>query len=146
MMEIQKMAGLEVTPVSDGYDPFERQRALQELIYASHPGTLIQHGPAKTIGGLLARVRFNMEAIMVELVELLDHMPWKEWKLYPTDLSDSPDDHPDVVTEMKFEVVDVAHFLFNIALALDMDYDEFLAIFEAKQKENRRRQEERYGA
>jgi dUTPase len=143
-MEFQRMAGLEVSPVPDGYDPVERERDLQRVIKANRPETLGQATPARTIGELLARVRFNMEASVVEWAELLDHLPWKSWKSYGVAKDSAPEAHPELVTEMKFEVVDLLHFLLNCAIALDMDYQELLAIFEAKQQENRRRQEEGY--
>lgn len=53
---------------------------------------------------------FNfMDAIMVEGVELFDHMPWKWWKTHPG-ISE------DTINKMRVEAVDIWHFILSIVL------------------------------
>lgn len=52
--------------------------------------------------------------IMDELSEILNWLPWKHWKTYES--SDIDD------LEVRFELVDIYHFLVNIAQVMDLPY------------------------
>ena len=71
---------------------------------------------------------------------------WKPWKsnhkkAYAMKISDlSPED----VKELKMELVDIQHFLFNMMVSVGMTPDELYNYYLSKNKENIRRQENNY--
>lgn len=100
---------------------------------------------------------WNYHAIQDELRETFDALGgikdgignavWKPWKKdfkekLPTmtfnDLSD------DDKKELKMELIDIQHFLFNMMLAAGMTTDELFNFYFSKNIENRRRQENNY--
>ncbi len=100
---------------------------------------------------------WNYHAIQDELRETFDALGgikdgignavWKPWKKdfkekLPTmtfnDLSD------DDKKELKMELIDIQHFLFNMMLAVGMTTDELFNFYFSKNIENRRRQENNY--
>jgi len=145
----QSMLGLvSEAPPTEGWDPISSQVELQRKIAARNGHKIDhvdQHLPAADLHELLTRIRWNKEQYDREHVEMLDQLPSKSWKTYgemhPLDLLDQ---HPELVLELKYEVIDKWHFLLNEAIALGMDWDEFLTIFRTKQVENHRRQDEGY--
>lgn len=137
------MKGLVITHVPPEYDPIERQRDLQKMIAEHRPGKTVQTGAAESIGELLHRIRFNHEADAAEKIEMLDWLPWKEWKTYEgVTLYDPPSD--ELRHELLFECADRLHFLLNEVIALGFSWQDFIGAFEAKQRENRRRQRDGY--
>lgn len=149
MTDRQEMAEIDAARVTAPrtYDPIQAQKDLQRLIMArmeeEYPDyeLPITDTAIDSLDDLTTLVAANITAIQVELAELLDWLPWKWWKNYG-DLTVVPDDAK--VTEMKYEVVDIAHFLFNICIALGMNWQEFLDIYATKQAENRARQARGY--
>lgn len=132
-VEVQPMKGL-VLVHPPHWSILEAQKVLQVALYEAGKSRLVQHDAAISYGDLLQRVRFNLEALNVEAVELLDHLPWKAWKTY-----DKPIDEPidqDTMTEMRFELVDMLHFIMNIAIALDMRWEDVERIYYTKHLEN----------
>jgi hypothetical protein len=71
---------------------------------------------------------------------------WKPWKsnhkkAYNMKVSDlSPED----VKELKMELVDIQHFVFNMMISVGMTADELYNFYLSKNKENIRRQENNY--
>ena len=71
---------------------------------------------------------------------------WKPWKsnhkkAYTMKISDlSPED----VKELKMELVDIQHFLFNMMISVGMTAEELYNFYISKNKENIRRQENNY--
>lgn len=124
-------------------DPIEMQRYLQSLVEQTKPGRLVQTGPALTYGELLKRVRFNREAIEDEFAEIMDMLPWKEWKTYKARGEGDPISEDDRI-ELAYELVDILHFLFNLFIALGVDWQLMLNIYLTKNLENQRRQREGY--
>lgn len=125
-------------------DPKERstlqlQRDLQNLLRDFRGGKqgldLTNHPDA-----LVEAVRANVEALHVELAELLDHLPWKYWKTYPAGFLSE-----ERLEEAKFEVIDILHFVNNIFLALGMSDEDVREYYFAKHRENVRRQYGTYG-
>lgn len=81
-------------------------------------------------------IRWNSLALIKEVAEVLDCVDWKPWKL-----GDKGKLHRQRALE---EIVDVAHFLGNIAVALDIDDDELQMAYRDKQAVNEERQAEGY--
>ena len=79
----------------------------------------------------------RLTALIMEGAEALDHLPWKHWKTYqePT---------PEELQELKYELIDVFHFLLNVFMATGGTPAEFVAIFEDKNKQNHARQDGGY--
>lgn len=71
---------------------------------------------------------------MDELSEVLNHMSWKHWK--------KPE--PVDAIELKYELVDLLHFLISMMLVWDMDAKEVYSMYVAKNKENHDRQKRGY--
>jgi hypothetical protein len=116
--------------------PLELSRALQTRL-AEVRGVEGGLG-AKTPQELTARIKMNVEAIHVELAELLHETPWKEWKTYQDDEWYSPER----LAALKEEVIDIHMFLNNIYLALGMDDQDVQAWYAKKHEKNMARQED----
>jgi len=71
---------------------------------------------------------------MDELSEVLNQVSWKHWK------------KPIAVdsVEVKYELVDLLHFLISLMLVWEMDADEVYTMYLAKNKENHERQNRGY--
>lgn len=74
-------------------------------------------------------------ALIVELAEFMNEVGWKTWA--------APRGWVNRDAAVG-ELVDVAHFLGNLLLALGVDDDEFAARYRTKQEVNRRRQKTGY--
>lgn len=158
-IEDQRMDHLVLVSPDPGYDPLQSQVMLQVKIVRTKPLARDQTGPAETFGELVDRLRFNKEAYDMEHAEMLDRLPWKEWRTYggldpnhpasaqdgaPAEMQDL-DEFPDLVRELKFEAIDKLHFLINEMIALGFsDWDEVIRFFYAKQRENHARQDRGY--
>lgn len=147
-MKKQQMTELELQLATDRYDPIETQRQLQARILERFPDAPVLDREAPTVGEAAQVAYLNAQAVTMELMELLDHLPeWKWWKSSEdADMTLAAYDasHEGAVTEAKYELVDAAHFLANIAIALGMGWYEFLTIWNTKQQENFDRQERGY--
>lgn len=141
-MEQQVMAGLKLVPPPDGFDPIESQRTLQQLIHEKNGGLYLDR-PAVKMGELADRITAQDLNIRQEMAELIDGLPWKPWSTRHREARAEPMD-PELTVELKFEVIDVFHFVLNLAIALGMSWDEFMTIYHTKQIENRARQERGY--
>lgn len=97
---------------------------------------------------------WNYHAIQDELRETFDALGgikdgvgnavWKPWKKDHTEKAPHAkfsDMSPDDLKELKMELIDIQHFLFNMMLAVGMTPDELFNYYFAKNKENRNRQE-----
>lgn len=135
-VEVQPMKGLMLVHPPH-WSILEAQRMLQKALFDAGKAELCQHDEAISYGDMLLRVRFNLEALNVEAVELLDHLPWKSWKTYPKSLNEAVDQ--DTMTEMKFELVDMLHFIMNIAIGLGMRWEDVERIYYTKHLENMNR-------
>jgi predicted HAD superfamily Cof-like phosphohydrolase len=77
----------------------------------------------------------NIEAMHVELAELLHETPWKEWKTYPGDWYSE-----DRLAAIKEELIDLHFFLNNMYIAVGVDNGEMQRLYEAKFEKNMARQ------
>jgi len=79
----------------------------------------------------------------MEMTELLERLPWKEWKTYPEE-SLKGFKNNDEMLEVFYEYVDVLHFYLNIGLALGIDGEMLEKLYVTKNKENFDRQKRGY--
>ncbi|CAB4124616.1 dCTP pyrophosphatase [uncultured Caudovirales phage] len=81
--------------------------------------------------------------ISLEFAELLERLPFKEWKSYsPEQLAGFKDDADKL--ETYYEYIDMFHFFMNIGLALGIDGDTFEKLYVTKNQENFDRQARGY--
>ena len=73
-------------------------------------------------------------ACIDELMESIRETPWKPWKKNQTMNTE----------KFKNELIDVQHFVINLALSSGMSANEFYQRFMEKNKENHKRQNEDY--
>ena len=73
-----------------------------------------------------------------EAEELRDWLPWKSWKKYP---SYSLDEN---LPEIKMEIIDLFHFVTELAICMKMTSEEISVMYDAKHKENLARQQRNY--
>ena len=96
---------------------------------------------------------YNKHCLDDELGELLDALggklgnaSWKTWKSANAELKSKKltDLSKDEMTELKYEAIDVLHFVFNIFIAIGMDASEIQGMYISKNQENHKRQDENY--
>ena len=73
-------------------------------------------------------------AMMDELSEVLGQINWKHWK------NEQPVDE----MEVKYELIDLWHFLMNLMLVWGMKPEDVFSMYIAKNRENYKRQESKY--
>lgn len=121
-------------------DMFRMQRDLQKFYASMGKATCPDEtAPDKRVADISRQWR----NLTLEFAELLERLPFKEWKTYS---------HEDYVKafsgeemlETKFEYIDMFHFFMNIGLMLGIDGDEFAKLYYLKNKENYARQERGY--
>jgi dimeric dUTPase (all-alpha-NTP-PPase superfamily) len=87
----------------------------------------------------VAEISNQWRNLTLEFAELLERLPYKEWKSYKSlELSDEE------MLETKYEYIDMFHFFLNIGLCLGIDGDEFERLYVTKNKENIDRQKRGY--
>ena len=74
-------------------------------------------------------------AINCETTELLDALPWKPWKKVHVDVD---------VNNVHIEIVDLAHFVVELALIWGLDSKTFFDLYRKKMQENIDRQSKGY--
>lgn len=134
------------------------QRSLQTKLSLEKPEMNLNPSELNTAGKVVDWMRAQKDCIDDEFRELLTSLGgmsngdnaasgvWKAWKANnlekrATLISDlSPDDQ----LEIKFEFVDIMHFVLNMALALGMNAEELFELYYLKNKENFDRQNRGY--
>jgi len=79
----------------------------------------------------------------LEFAELLERLPFKEWKTYPEERLLGFKDEEDML-ETYYEYIDMFHFFMNIGLALGIDGETFEKLYVTKNQENFDRQARGY--
>ena len=79
----------------------------------------------------------------LEVAELLERLPYKEWKSYPESSLEGFTSEEEKL-EVFYEYIDMFHFFMNIGLALGIDGDTFERLYVTKNKENFDRQARGY--
>lgn len=147
-MKTQEMRHLVLRPAPENYDPVAVQQQLQRRILARFPDAPVLAEHAETVEEAAQVAYLNCQAATMELMELLDHIPlWKWWKGHKDadmPLAEYDAAHDGAITEAKYELVDALHFIANVAIALDMSWQELLDIWHTKQAENFDRQDRGY--
>jgi len=142
--EQPSMAHLEVTHPGPEFDILMQQAALQARI-AMERGTRFI-APAITEAEFLTCFRMNVEADANENAEILDRLPWKDWKTdHRNRIADGAALREDDRLEIKYELVDKLHFLLNMMIQAGfVSWHEVESFYYAKNKENFSRQERGY--
>lgn len=148
-LEVEDLYSKSTNTLSDLYN---LQKDIQENVYG--------YNFEKLRNGTLEEFRqffdWNYHAIQDELRETFDALGgidngignavWKPWKknhaknktMKFSDLTESDK------KELKMELIDIQHFLFNMMIACDMDAKEIFNFYFSKNKENRARQQRNY--
>lgn len=90
----------------------------------------------------------NIRNLNIELLELLDTLPYKDWKDYTKKetrwmlFKDSYKEEE--WKETQYEWVDALHFLVNIGLMLDINAEKAFTLYITKVEENKNRQKNKY--
>ena len=103
------------------------------------PGTGRLASELHTWGNLHEALDEQVFALIHELVEFRNWTNWKKWRRTYRDALP-----PDVVNEMKVEVVDMMHFMLNLMNILGLTGAELLTLYFAKRELNIVRQQEGY--
>ena len=119
---------------------FEMQLSLQRNMFARGKGIDYENASFKDRVDQLTIQKRNLDT---EFVELLERLPWKEWKTYPQEslagfLSKEQE------LETKFEFVDMFHFFMNIGLLIGITPEELSTMYYLKNEENFERQKRGY--
>jgi hypothetical protein len=128
---------------------FEMQKQIQEKVY-SHDFNKIR----ESIRSLKSFIDWNEEAIRDEDREFQQALTgihsypgcWKPWKNKHNEALDRPfsDLTEDELRELHYEWIDKLHFMFNIAIAINLTPELITNYYSAKNKENRERQSRGY--
>jgi dimeric dUTPase (all-alpha-NTP-PPase superfamily) len=119
---------------------FEMQLSLQCNMFARGKGIDYVNGSFKE---KVNDITIQFRNLNTEFVELLERLPWKEWKTYsPEQLSGWTSKEQEL--ETKFEFVDMFHFFMNIGLLIGITPEEMTKMYYLKNKENFDRQERGY--
>jgi dimeric dUTPase (all-alpha-NTP-PPase superfamily) len=81
--------------------------------------------------------------LTLEFAEMLERLPFKEWKTYPESSLVGFKDDADML-ETYYEYIDMWHFFMNMGLALGIDGETFEKLYVSKNKENFDRQARGY--
>lgn len=121
-------------------DMFNMQLALQKHLAEKGRSIDYENADFKTRVDDISKQWRN---ISLEFAELLERLPFKEWKTYtPEQLAGFKDDAD--MLETYYEYIDMFHFFMNIGLALGIDGDTFEKLYISKNKENFDRQARGY--
>jgi NTP pyrophosphatase (non-canonical NTP hydrolase) len=110
----------------------------------------------KRMSGILEFWKWNHLAIQSELMEAFDALGgiqdgigngvWKPWKKSHSKIKDIAlsDLSERDLKDLKMELIDIQHFLFNLMISVGMDAEEIFNYYVAKNKENIDRQHRGY--
>ncbi|QAU03733.1 dCTPase [Escherichia phage AnYang] len=135
----------------------DMQKSLQVRLandreYCYHPDKLA------TAGDVVAWMREQKDCIDDEFRELLTSLGemskgekdasavWKKWKARYPEAQAKPisEMSPEDQLEIKFELIDIMHFVFNMAIGLNMSAEEMFKLYYLKNAENFARQDRGY--
>lgn len=133
-------------------DMLDLQTNLQIDLASRLPEVNINPLEIETKGQMKEWFRDNRDAINDEFKELIEAVGaqnnaiWKKWKANHVELCNEAwqDLTEEEILELKYEAIDIMHFINNIFIALRMDAKEIGQMYAAKNKENLRRYENKY--
>lgn len=117
---------------------FELQRRLQD--HLARKGRAIDLDKA-TFTEKVREITTQWRNLTLEFAELLERLPYKEWKTYTTEQRELSDEE---MLEVKYEYIDMFHFFLNIGLCLGVTGEEFEKLYLTKNQENFNRQNRGY--
>jgi dimeric dUTPase (all-alpha-NTP-PPase superfamily) len=122
-------------------DIFNMQLSLQKKLAATGRGVDYENADFMTN---IKDISIQWRNLSLEFAELLERLPYKEWKTYaPEKLT--PEGYSEEQTlETLYEYADMFHFFINIGLALGVDGDALERLYVTKNKENFDRQKRGY--
>jgi dimeric dUTPase (all-alpha-NTP-PPase superfamily) len=121
-------------------DMFEMQASLQRRLAST--GRALDYDNA-THKEKVDDISKQWRNISLEFAELLERLPFKEWKTYSPEVLAGFKDDADKL-ETYYEYIDMFHFFMNIGLALGIDGETFEKLYISKNKENFDRQARGY--
>lgn len=138
-LSLQKLDGVGGLPKERPISPLELSRALQARLGEVRGVDTSRAADAPE--ELTARLRMNIEAMHVELAELLHETPWKDWKSYPDDWYTN---HR--MAAIQEEMIDLYFFLNNMFIAVGMGDSDIQQMYELKFEKNMQRQADTDGS
>lgn len=121
-------------------DMFNMQASLQK--HLAEKGRAVDYATA-SFKERVNDISVQWRNMNMEMTELLERLPWKEWKTYSDNqLNDFESEEARI--ETLYEYIDMFHFFMNIGLALGIDGDMFEKLYVTKNQENFDRQERGY--
>lgn len=154
--EAEREANAEYTSIIEsGHDPLDEMLQMQQQLQVDLHNKLPDHNPdpteIRTKGELIQWIDGNFDAIMDEFRELKTSIGgidtygekdanavWKRWKADHSRITQEEIDdmsHQDEL-EMKMELVDLLHFVFNCVIGMGMDSREVFILYYLKNREN----------
>jgi len=121
-------------------DMFNMQRSLQDRLAATNRALDLSKATHKQ---KIDDISVQWRNMTLEFAELVERLPFKEWKTYSPEVLEGFKDEEDML-ETYYEYIDMFHFFMNIGLALGIDGDTFEKLYITKNKENFDRQERGY--
>lgn len=121
-------------------DMFNMQSSLQK--HLAEKGRAVDYDTA-TFQAKVNDISNQWRNMTLEFAELLERLPFKEWKTYPEDRLQGFEDEEDML-ETYYEYIDMFHFFMNIGLALGIDGETFEKLYTTKNAENFDRQARGY--
>lgn len=119
---------------------FEMQKSLQDHLASFGKALDYDKATHKQKVDDISKQWRNMN---LEMSELLERLPYKEWKTYPMENLMGFTSEEDKL-ETFYEYIDVFHFFMNVGLALGIDGETFRRLYATKNKENFDRQKRGY--
>ena len=119
---------------------FEMQKSLQKKL--SNTGRALDLNKA-TFQQKVQDITTQWRNMNLEMAELIERLPFKEWKTYSDEQKKGFKDREDQL-ETFYEYIDVFHFFMNVGLALGIDGETFRKLYATKNKENFDRQKRGY--
>lgn len=117
-------------------DWLKKQKAYQENVYGTDIDGMITDYEART-----EYVTWNLHALMLEAAEAGEETPWKPWS--SRDKKEAWDKNRDAYVG---ELIDIAFFLANAAIAAQVTDEEWVDRYEQKRSVNEHRQATNYNA
>lgn len=121
-------------------DMFTMQLQLQNFLAAK--GKALNYETA-TFKQKVDNLSVQWRNMTLEFAELLERLPFKEWKTYSPEALENFSDE-DLKLEVLYEYIDMFHFFLNMGLCLGIDGETFKKLYYTKNKENFDRQNRGY--
>lgn len=115
-----------------------QQKFLQDLMVHRNDKLLITSKDGPTHSYWQFALEHLLACLSNEVEELRDWSAWKSWKTYPQNHNQAN------LQEMRYEAIDLLHFLINIFILLGLDHRLTSQLYLDKNRQNHRRQQHGY--